>query len=198
MADPISWVGLAATGAGAITSAIGAGAKGAADSAMYGYQSGMALLRKQIDLQNADYERNVGEVQAQQSGEKTAQEIGQTKAVQGAGNVDVNRGSAQLVRSTQLDIGQQNEGIIRSNAAHRAYGYDVQAATDQAQSDIYGMASQTAKTAGDIGVATSILGGAASVSSKWLQGTSVGLFGAGKDGILTGGAALGLGPLAEA
>jgi hypothetical protein len=47
--------------------------------------------------------------------------------------------------------------------------------TSQAQLDT--LAGRNARTSGMIGAASSILGGASSVSSEWLRGQSLGLWG---------------------
>src|SRR5262249_26691440 len=126
---------------------------------------------------NADYERAAGEVSAQISGTKTAAQVGETKATQASSGLDVNRGSAIDVRTSETEIGQFNEAIIRSNAARRAYGYETEAAQDAAQEQLYKMAATSSKKAGELGVLQSLLSGGTSVADKWLKGGSVGLWG---------------------
>ena len=169
-------IGLGTTAAGGVVGAIGSLLSGEAGSSMYKYQAGVAKINQQIAKQNADWDRKAGEVEAQEAGMKTRAEVGQTKAVQGASGLDVNSGTNVAVRQSETEIGQQNEAIIRSNAAKRAYGFEVEAVQHEAQSNIDVMGAQQAKTAGQIGAVSSILGGASSVSSKWLQGKSVGLY----------------------
>jgi GTP cyclohydrolase III len=68
LADPVTimaGVGLGATALGAVTNAFGAASAGSAQAGMYKYQSGIALMNKQINLQNADYERYTGEVESE-------------------------------------------------------------------------------------------------------------------------------------
>src|SRR5438046_728171 len=72
--------------------------QGKAQSDLYNYQAGVALLNKQIAEQEADYARKAGEVQAQTSDMQTRFKIGITKAVQGASGLDVGGSSAQAVR----------------------------------------------------------------------------------------------------
>lgn len=180
MADPVTAmmvVGMGASAGGAITGAIGSEYQGAAQSNMYGYQAGVAQINKQIAMQNADYERRVGEVKAQESGMKTGAVIAQTKTIQGASNLDVNRGSAADVRESEHAIGRQDQDIIRSNAARLAYGKEVEATQFESQSELYKMAQKTSKTAGHLGAISSILGGVSSVASKWTQAKSAGAFG---------------------
>lgn len=179
MADPVTLAGISISGTvlGSLTSAFGSAFQGNAQANMYRYQAGVAQINRQIATQNADFERSVGEVQAQESGMRTRAQIGQTEAAQASSGLDVNRGSASDVRTSEVEIGQQNENIIRSNAERRAYGYEVEATSDDAQSKLYEMASKTSGIAGDIGAATSILSGGTSVANKWLQGKQLGIFG---------------------
>lgn len=181
MADPftIAAIGMGASAAGAGVSAFGAMQQGEAQAGMYGYQAGVAQLNKKIALQNRDYALESGEVEAQRSGLQTRATAGKIKVAQGASGLGVNSGSAPLVRSSQELVGQEDEGIIRSNAARRAYGFETEAINQEAQSNIYKMSGENAKTSGKINAISSILGGVASVSGKWLQGSSVGLYGGG-------------------
>ena len=183
MADPVTLTGISigATALGGLTKAFGDITSGNAQSAMYKYQSGIALMNQQINKQNADYERQVGEVQAQQSGIKTREQIGTIKSVQSGSNVDINSGSAAGVRESQSEVGLQDQAIIRSNAARRAYGYEVEAAQNKAQSDIYQMSAAKSKTSGIIGALGSILGTAGSVAGKWLDANRTGI-GSSSDG----------------
>lgn len=174
-ATTIANVGAGASAAGGITSAIGAILGGNAQASTYKYQSGVALINKQIALQNADYSRKVGEVEAQQSGMKTAAQISSTKSIQSASGIDVNSGSHVGVRDSEEEIGQLDESIIRSNAAKKAYGYEVEASKDEAESKVLDSASSKSKMAGYLSAFGSVLGAAGSVSSKWLQASQVGI-----------------------
>ena len=183
-------VGLAATAGGGILGAIGSVMGGQAQAQQYQYRAGVAQVNQQIALQNEGYQVHAGETRALESGLATRQRIGAITAGQGASNLSLNRGSAPLVRTSQAEIGSMEQGIIRENAGRAAYGEAVKATGYGAEATLDTMAARTSRTAGDIGAVSSILGGAASVSSKWLQGTSGGLFGGGSN-TLTGGMGLG-------
>lgn len=187
MADPVTLgtIGLVAGGAGGITGALGSIFGGEAKSSMYQYQAGVADINAKIAKQNADYQRSVGEVEAQQVGLKAKAEIGTTKAIQSARGVDVATGSNAEVRSSELKIGQQNERVVRSNAAHRAWGSDVEAIQQTAQGRMLRSAASTSETAGFLGAASSILGSASSVASKWLQGNAAGMWSGSSQGLTT-------------
>ncbi|HEX9613596.1 MAG TPA: hypothetical protein VGA05_08280 [Candidatus Bathyarchaeia archaeon] len=177
MADPASlaMASIGSSAAGGITGAIGSIFGGEAKSEMYTYQAGIAAMNAKIAKQNADYETSLGEVQAQQLGMKTRAQIGETRAIQGASGLDLNSGSNLEVRVSEAELGVQDQAMIRSNAARRAYGQEIIAAQETAQSNLDMMAASNAKTEGFIGAASSILGAGGSVSSKWLQAGQMGV-----------------------
>src|SRR5882762_8001038 len=174
MADPatLATVGMGASAGGSLLQAFGAVSGGEAAGSMYTYKAGVAKLNAQIARQNADYSRATGEVEAQQSGMQTRYQIGQTEATQAKSGLDVNRGSAELVRESEAEVGRENEAIIRSNAARRAYGYEVEAVKDESESQLDTMAASQSRQAGYLSGLGSIISGAGSVSSKWLQYSS--------------------------
>lgn len=181
MADPLSLtaISLGASALGGATSAVSSIMGGNSQAAQFQYQSGIAAQNALIAKQNANYATAAGEVSAQQSGMKTRFQLGQTTAQQGAGGLAVGSGSNQRVVDSEREVGTEDQALIRSNAAKQAYGYEVTAAQDTAQSQMYTQAASGAKTAGEIGAFGSILGTAGSVSSKWLQASQSGAFGGG-------------------
>ena len=172
----IGGVGLGATLAGGMLSAYGAEKTGAAQQQMYNYQAAVAKINSQIDKQNAEYAIDQGEKQAAIYGAKEAQTFGAIRAAQGASNIDVNSGSAARVQASEKLVGGIDTTQIRSNAAKVAFDYDVKSTMDLNQATLDTMAGINAKTAGDINMAASILGTVGSVSSKWMQGKTVGMF----------------------
>jgi hypothetical protein len=172
MVDPISigamaTMSLGATAAGGITGAVGGLMKGSSESAMYGYQAGVAQLNAKIARQNAAYEVALGEQQAQTQGMKTRATISQTRANQGAGGLDVNSGSNVQVQSSEAELGSYDQALIRNNAARRAYGFEVKATEAEAQANLDTMAASTSRTAGYLDAFTSVLGSAASFGTKF-------------------------------
>lgn len=138
------------------------------------FQAGIAQKNKQIALQNADYSRKVGEVDAQTSGLKTAQVLGQQKASQGGSGLDVNFGSAVQVRDSTHEIGWHDQQVIRSDSARRAYAFEQEASTQEIQSQMYTRAGANAVQAGNINAASSILGGITSVTDKFAKAAMMG------------------------
>lgn len=176
MADPITLISLAATiGSGAL-SAAGAAKSGEAQSQSYKYQSGIAKLNQQLAANNAQYAMQVGDQQNQRFGLGAAAQMGQIKAAQGSSGLDLNSGSAAQVRASQTSLNRLDSSVIRQNAARTAYNYEMQGATDQAQSIMDTSAASNSLTAGYLGAGASVLGSASSVSNIWLRGQMVGMW----------------------
>lgn len=118
-----------------------------AEGRAWQYKAGIADLNKSIAKQNADYARWTGDVEAQESGLRTRAQVGETRAKQAGSGLDVNFGSAVATRGSETALGQFDQSVIRSNAAKRAYGYDVEAVGHEAEAGLARMAADTSKTA---------------------------------------------------
>jgi gas vesicle protein len=173
---------------GGVVGAVGSVFSADASASMYNFKAGIAQMNATIAQQNAAWAVNSGGIKASEEGLKDAQEIAQTKTNQSASGIDVTTGSHEAVHSDQTDVAKYNQGIIRADAAHTAYGYETQAAADTAEVSLDKASASNAITAGWLGAASSILGGASSVASKWSQGNSIGIGSDGGSGALaTGG-----------
>ncbi len=171
MADPVSMFAVGSSVAGTAIKAYGDWFAGDAQAKQAQYQAELARVNARLAKQDAIYETQRGEVQAQQVGLKERARVGATKVAFGAGNIDVATGSPAKVVSSEIAIGQANEATVRANAAKRAYGFNVAAAQDITQAGIFDTAASTAKTASYINMASTIVGGAGNVADKWLQGS---------------------------
>ena len=181
MADPVTLgtIGLASSGAsgalGVFSSLMGGGAK--ADA--YKYQSSMAWQNAAIAKQNQKYALDVGEQQAEKQGIAGAAQAGQIKAGQAASGVDVNTGSAKEVQTSQHLVSQMDLNTIREKAAKTAYDFSVQATNYENQAKGLNKAASNARTEGVLGAVSSFIGTVGSVSSKWMQGQQLGMWGKG-------------------
>jgi hypothetical protein len=160
---------MGASAIGGIVGAVGAMQKGAGEAQMYNYQAGVAQMNQRIAQQNADYARQAGEVEAQQKAMQVRAQVGDIKARQAASGLDISSGSPLAVRTSAEEVGAENVALVRSDAAKKAYGYEVQGLSYGAESTLDQYAASRAKTAGMFEAAGSILGGAGNVSSKWFQ-----------------------------
>jgi hypothetical protein len=174
------------TAASAAVSAYGAISKGSADAQQAQYQAGVAQINAQIAKQNADYAVASGEVEAKRSDMASRFKQGETVAQQGAGGLAVGSGSNARGVQSEKEVGVQDAALIRSNAAKRAYGYEVGAAQDTSQAAMFQTAASNDKTSGYISAAGSLLSSGGSVASKWMQASQAGMLDTG-DGTTMGG-----------
>lgn len=180
MADPLTLsimagVSMAGSAASGIMGAAGASAKADAQTAMYNYKAGVAKANQQVAAQNKAYAIQAGGVRAEQEGLKGAQMMGATKVAQAGSGFDVNTGTAVGVRDSQQAAITQTQGLIRNDAARKAYGYDVEGMGFAAESKFDVMAGEAAQTAGGWDVASSLLGGATQVADKWSKFKNAGV-----------------------
>jgi hypothetical protein len=200
MGDPITWlaIGSAAAGlAGAGVSASGTMQGASANKQNLFYQAQVAQNNAKVQQQNATQEMQTGEVQAGNQGLKTAEQVGATKAGQGASGVDVNSKSSTEVRAGEAELGAVDQGTVISNAARRAYGFQVGAASDLAQAQLDIQGGKQAAAAGPVSAMGSLLSGASSVGRAYApwQAANAGVPGGGGSG--TAGAIATAGPQAE-
>lgn len=174
MADPITLgtlasIAIGASAASAIVGAAGALYTGFANAQAYKYQAGVAEVNQRIAKSNAEFSRSVGESKAETSGLKTRAMVGETIAKQGSSGFRAGEGSGEKVLESEHMLGEAEQDTVRSNAARAAYGHEVEAINFGAQSALYKNAATTSEISGGINATSSLLGGASSVSSKWLQ-----------------------------
>lgn len=189
-APTIGSVGIGSSLAGGIINAFGAFGQGQSQSKMYAYQAQVAQINSQIDKQNADYARQVGDRNQLNYGLRFGQQEAQIRTAKAASGLDINSGSAADVQSSQRKLDQMDLSTMRENAAKTAYDYDVKATQDMNQAGLYNAASSNASRAGIISGLGSLIGTAGSVSSKWLAGSTSGLFNSGGSGVAGSGITL--------
>lgn len=168
---------MGASAGGSALNAFGALFSGDAAAKGYKYQAGVAKLNADISRQNAEYAIRAGEVDARRMGMRYGQEIGAAKVGQAAKNIDVNRGAPTMVRDSQHDIAIEDQGQIRENANRKALGQFQEANKYEAEASAAKVAARNSRIASYISAGSSILGGVSSVSSKWMQGQQLGMWG---------------------
>lgn len=170
--------GTVASAGAAAVGTMGAIKAGEAQKEAADYNANVAKTNAAIANQNAVHATQAGEEQAAMREQRTRATIGAIKANQAAGNIDVNSGSAVDVRSSAAALGELDAINIRANAARQAYGYQTQGAsfTAQGQQDI--TAGENAETAGEIGAASTFLGGTGNAAENWARFQQMGGFNA--------------------
>lgn len=165
MGVPLAIAGLVGAG----VSAYGQYEAGQANSEAASYQAQVAANNAAIAKRNAVMDIQAGEAAAANKGLQTRAAVGTEKATQGAAGVDVNTGSAPNVRAGTEQFGMLDALTIRSNAAKAAYGDQVTATSDLAQSQLDKFESEQASEAGDLGAAGSLLSGVSTVGGNYIK-----------------------------
>ena len=158
---------LVASAAGAGVSAMGASASASATAASDNYKAQVASNNAIIAKRNADAATEAGGVGAQVNDLKTKNLVGTQLVTQASNGLDVGSGTNVNVRQSAADIGHLDTLTILNNAAKQSAGFKAQGMNFTAEAGLDTAAAANAKTAGDYTVASSLLGGASSVSSKW-------------------------------
>jgi len=161
---------IASTVAGVVgtgVQAYGAVKQGQAASDAYAYKAQVAANNAAIGRQKAVMDIQAGEIAAVNQGLKTRAKVGSEKAQQGAAGIDVNTGSAAMVREGTTQVGLVDALTVRSGAAKKAWADQVDATSSEAQAQLDRAAGENAETAGYINAAGSLLSGASSVGKNY-------------------------------
>ncbi|MGC8495052.1 MAG: hypothetical protein ACP5SH_25320 [Syntrophobacteraceae bacterium] len=126
------------------------------------YMAQVANNNSLIARQNANMALEQGQIKEETEREQTGAQIGRERASFAAMGVDPNSGSALDVRSSTAELGELDARTIK-------YNTQVQAWNDLNQANAYGAQSQLYSAQSGFDTVNSILGGASSVSNKWLN-----------------------------
>lgn len=123
------------------------------------------VARNSQQAANTEAERALqeGQVQVEQQQLKTGQQIGSERAQLASQGGDVDQGSDLDVIGDTARTGAFNAQTLANNAAYTAWQRQLQAAGYAGQASLYGSQAQNAF----LPFNNSLLGSAASVSSKW-------------------------------
>ena len=167
---------LVASAASAGVGAMGAAQSADAQAASYNYKAAVANNNAIIAKRNADAATQAGEAKAQANDLKTKNLVGTQLVTQAASGLDVGSGTNVNIRQSAVDLGHLDTLTILNNAAKNAAGFKAQGMNFTAESALDTSSAENAKTAGEFGVATSLLGGASSFASKWVGYSQKGVF----------------------
>lgn len=148
--------------AGNLLQGVGSYEQGMFQSKLSGYNAQLALGQKGQTLR-------AGDIGAQQELLKTAKEVGSVTAAQGAGGVDVGRGTQKDLQTATEAAGQYDAATVRYNAASRAYGLQQEYMSDMMQKQADKISAISGLIGGVLGAGNTFLGGATSMADKWLQ-----------------------------
>jgi hypothetical protein len=146
------------------------------------YQAQVAANNAIIQERNARAAIDAGNVAAQNKLRETAQTQSKTRAAMAANGLDTTSGTSLDILGDEAKLGTLDTLTIRHNADKAAYDYRIGGMSDTAQSDLYTMgaknsvqAGQIARSTGNTNAMTSLLSGATSLSSKFLNWQQEGL-----------------------
>jgi hypothetical protein len=170
-------LGTLASGAGLIgsgISALGSIEQGQAAQAQANYQ---AQVAQNNAITAGNYQRLAvaqGNEKAEQTGIQVANQIGQTRAAYGAGEIDPNSGSALAVQEGQKQVGELSQANAVNQGQLAGYGYSIQATQFESQSALDTFSGQQAAEAGEVGAAGSALQGLGTFGARYayLNGTT--------------------------
>lgn len=168
-ASSLQTFAMASSAAASLTGAVGSLTTGNANGQAAQYQAAVARNNEVVAKQNSDFALSAGRRQEEAQRLKTAQVIGMQRAQLAHSGIDIGSGSALRLQEDTARVGELDALTIRNNAARAAYGYEVQASDFGANAGMLDRTAKNARTAGAIGAFTSIVGGAGSVSDKWLR-----------------------------
>lgn len=150
-------------GVGTVVSAYGQYSQGQAAAKASQYNAAMADQNSKVQQQNAQIASQSGSQQAAMQSMKTRALVGQTQANQGASGVTINdKGtpSTSDVTLSERELGRLDAVQIRTNATRHAYGYEVAAVNDKAQSQLDRFQATTQKTGSYLNAGGTLLSGA--------------------------------------
>ncbi len=158
-------------GVGSLLASVGGFAmQGYAQSQAANYNAQVARNNQIVANQNAQITLQQGQTQEEAKRIQTGEMGAAIVANEAASGVNPNEGSALNVRSSAAETGELDALTIRYNS-------NLQARNLQYQGAQYGAQAQLYSSQAGFDVANSILGGASSVSSKWLQYNQMGVWG---------------------
>lgn len=175
-ASTLAMASLAMTTISAGVSAYGAIQQGKAQSAALEYQAQVARNNQTIASQYSQQAIADGENKVAAKQQQTAQMIGAQRAAMAANGVDLDSGSPLRLQEDSAKLGNLDALTIRNNAAREAYGYQLQGLSYAQQAQLDQSAADNAVTAGNLNAFSSIVGGASSLGSKWLDYKKSGVF----------------------
>lgn len=170
----MSWAPIALMAASTAITVAGAAQQSSAQIAQGNAQREAAAYRAQVARNNAKlaegdatYAIQAGRLESYNQGMKSRSHLGNVKANQAASGVDVNRGSAVDVRSSEAQTGRQEQQNIEYNSERRAYGYRRQAQDYETEANLTEREGYNAQLAGREAAGATVLGAASSLTSKW-------------------------------
>lgn len=160
-------IGTAVSIIGTGVSMYGASQQADAQQKAANYQAQVARNNAQVASQNAQAVQDQAAVKAKQDLRVSTMRASAQRAALGASGVALDSGSAMDVTAATAGAGMQTAQNDTYQGQLSARSYLAQASNYDATAGLDTIAGQNAGSAGQIAMASSFLGGASQVSSKW-------------------------------
>lgn len=166
MCDPVS-ITVALTVASTAIGAYGQIQQGQAINAQMKYEAKVGERNAKLSEASREDARKRGEREQLNHWRRVSQMMGEQRAQFAAGGLDVNFGTpGEVVEDTAL-IGGEDSQILAENTKKEMEGFDIEAANFRDSAKAARMRGKAAKTAGYLGAAGTILGGATQVANRF-------------------------------
>lgn len=166
---------LALSAGGGLLSAFGKMQAGEAAGAAGDYRAQVAENNAVIARQNSNTSLQVGELDVGRQGLRSRAQSGAIKSGMAASGVDVNTGSYGDVQAAASELQQLDALTIRSDAARKAYGYNIEETNQKSTAALERAGADQSRTAGLLNATGSLLASAGSISSQYWKGNQRGL-----------------------
>lgn len=149
---------------GPILSAFGSIKGGYASSNQAKYQAQVASNNALIQRRNAQMAGAATAANEERAALEARAKSGTVRAGLAANNLDVNSGSPEAVQTSQRELGNLDVGNVQRQGALEAYGYQVQATSEDAQAALLRKQASSDVTAGYINAGVEIAGSPATAN----------------------------------
>ena len=182
------WMAIIPSLLGAVGKASSAGAGASGQRAVADYNAGIAENNARLAELQAQDSVTRGRESESDLYRQAGQLMGRQRAATAANGVSLNEGSPAAIEASTRYMRDVDLATLRNNAARSAWGYNVQAGNYRAQGKAYRAGADAVSPTGS--AATSLLGSASGVASKWYDLYKNGAFssggGAGGDAVPSG------------
>lgn len=154
---------------GAVMQGLGVWQQSQAAAGAAHFNSKVAAENAAVARQNAAIVGQAGAEQAAQASLRTKEQLGSFKANKGAGGTSINSGSNVDTSMSIGEIGKLDAMTIRSNATKEAYGQQVKATNEQAESLLQANEAKEDVQAGQFAGATTFVSGLENAAANFAK-----------------------------
>lgn len=158
---------MALAGLGAGVSAYGAVQAGNAQAAQYEYQAQVSRQNAELERRKANDASERGRLEEYKTREKGRQFAASQRAALAGSGTQIDTGSPLAMQVDTAGLVERDAAKDRYNSQMERWGFLSNASQYESQGKSYDSAAGSVKQAGLFNAASSLLGGASSLSSQW-------------------------------